>query len=77
MKISGDTADPSATPKSKSNIGSLASSGAKFILRGIRDSADAFPPLKSAAGAMCVILDNCEVRLVFDIIPDLGCSFSC
>ena len=35
---------------------------AKLLLRGVRDSADAFGPLKSVAGGLCFILENCEVR---------------
>ena len=34
---------------------------AKLLLRGVRDSADAFGPLKSVAGGLCFILENCEV----------------
>ena len=41
---------------------SMASSSAKLILRAVRDSADAFAPLKSVAGGLCFILENCEVR---------------
>ena len=41
---------------------STASSTAKLVLRGVRDSADAFGPLKSVAGGLCFILENCEVR---------------
>ena len=40
---------------------STASSSAKLVLRAVRDSADAFGPLKSVAGGLCFILDNCEV----------------
>jgi len=40
---------------------SIVSSTAKSLLRGVRDSADAFPPLKSVAGGLCFILENCEV----------------
>ena len=39
-----------------------ASSSAKLVLRAVRDSADAFGPLKSVAGGLCFILENCEVR---------------
>ena len=53
--------DSSAMDKNKSNLGSLASSGARLILNGIKESADAFGPLKSVAGGLCFILDNCEV----------------
>ena len=41
---------------------SNASASAKSLLRGVRDSADAFGPLKSVAGGLCFILENCEVR---------------
>jgi hypothetical protein len=51
-----------ATDEKKSHLKSLASSGAKFILRGVNESADAFGPLKSVAGGLCYLLDNYEVR---------------
>ena len=35
---------------------------AKLLLHGVRDSADAFGPLKSIAGGLCFILENYEVR---------------
>ena len=38
-----------------------ASAAAKLLLRGVRDTADAFGPLKSVAGGLCFILENCEV----------------
>ena len=38
-----------------------ASASAKLFLRGVRESADAFGPLKSVAGGLCFILENCEV----------------
>ena len=34
---------------------------AKLLLRGVRDTADAFGPLKSVAGGLCFVLENCEV----------------
>ena len=40
------------------------SASAKLLLRGVRDSADAFGPLKSVAGGLCFILENCEVRYI-------------
>ena len=52
-----------AADENKSGWGSTASSSAKLLLRGVRDSADAFGPLKSVAGGLCFILENCEVRL--------------
>ena len=66
----GETIDPEssvpilesgAMDENKSNLASLASSGARFILNGIKESADAFGPLKSVVGGLCFILDNCQV----------------
>ena len=55
-------AAPSAsTDEKKSSWKSTAFATAKLLLRGVRDSADAFGPLKSVAGGLCFILENCEV----------------
>ena len=48
--------------KNKSDWRSTTSASAKLLLRGVRNSADAFPPLKSIAGGLCFILENCEVQ---------------
>jgi hypothetical protein len=45
----------------QTNWKSTASATAKLLLRGVNESADAFGPLKSVAGGLCFILDNCEV----------------
>ena len=50
-----------AADENKSDWKTTASASAKLLLRGVRDSADAFPPLKSIAGGLCFILENCEV----------------
>ena len=50
-----------ATNEKKSSWKSTAFATAKLLLRGVRDSADAFGPLKSVAGGLCFILENCEV----------------
>ena len=50
-----------AADEKKSNWKSTASATAKLLLRGVRDTADAFGPLKSVAGGLCFILENCEV----------------
>ena len=58
-----ERAEPSIPAnKNKSDWRSTASATAKLLLRGVRDSADAFGPLKSVAGGLCFILENCEVR---------------
>ena len=51
-----------AANENRSDWGSTTSASAKLLLRGVRDSADAFPPLKSVAGGLCFILENYEVR---------------
>ena len=56
-----ENTEPSVANEKKSDWKSTASATAKLILRGVRDSADAFPPLKSVAGGLCFILENCEV----------------
>ena len=58
--------DESAVPgavadEKKMDWKSTASATAKLLLRGVSDSADAFGPLKSVAGGLCFVLDNCEV----------------
>jgi hypothetical protein len=60
----GEDVEPSvAANEKKSGWKSTASSSAKLLLLGVRDSADAFGPLKSVAGGLCFILENCEVCL--------------
>ena len=51
-----------AADENRSGWKSTVSASAKLLLRGVRDSADAFPPLKSVAGGLCSILENSEVR---------------
>ena len=59
-----EDAEPSATMNEcKSSWKSTAFASAKLLLRGVRDTADAFGPLKSVAGGLCFILENCEVWL--------------
>ena len=53
----GDVAD-----ENRPDWKATASSSARLVLRAVRDSADAFGPLKSIAGGLCFILENCEVR---------------
>jgi len=36
----------------------------KLILRRVKESSNAYPPLKSVAEGLCFILDNCEVGLL-------------
>jgi len=63
LNADDENVEPSAVPdENKSDWKSTASASAKLVLRGVRDSADAFGPLKSVASGLCFILENCEVR---------------
>ena len=53
----------------KSSRKSTVSASAKLLLRGVRDSADFFGPLKSIAGGLCFILENGEVSSPFISCP--------
>jgi hypothetical protein len=48
-----------ATDEKKSHLKSFASSGAKLILRGVKETA--FGPVRSVVGGLCYLLDNYEV----------------
>ena len=62
-KVRNETVGASAgADESRPGWKSTASSSAKLVLRGVRDSADAFGPLKSVAGGLCFILENYEVQ---------------
>ena len=56
-----DERNQNATGGNSSNWKSTLSATAKLLLCTVRDSADAFPPLKSVAGGLCSILENYEV----------------
>ena len=51
-----------AADKSRLDWKYTVSPSAKLVLRAVRDSADAFGPLKSIAGGLCFILESCEVQ---------------
>jgi len=54
-----------ATSENTSDWRRTTSSAAKLFLRTVKETSDAFPPLKSVAAGLCAILDNCEVRSTF------------
>ena len=51
-----------AMDENRPGWGSTASSSARLALQAVRDSANTFGPLKSVAGGLCLILENCGVR---------------
>ena len=64
-----DAANQDGVGESKSDLGSLMVSAARLTLRGVKEAADAFPPLKAVAGGLCFILDNCEVQFTPPYVP--------
>ena len=67
---------PGAFDENGPGLGSLLYSTAKLVLRAVKGSTDAFPPLKSVAGCLCFILDSYEVRPSPINYPIQG-SYSC
>jgi len=63
--IPGSVRVGAVTSKDRSDWKRTTSSAAKLFLRTVKEVSDAFPPLKSVAGGLCAILDNCEVRSTF------------
>ena len=64
-----ESSDKNATSERSSDLKSTISATVKLILCTVRDSADAFPPLKSVAGGICSILENYEVRFTSNLPP--------
>ena len=58
-----------AMGEDRSNREPTVSAAAKLLLRAVRESADAFPPLKSLAGGLCFIMENFEVRIASVLNP--------
>ena len=70
--LSDENARPGVSAnEKKSSWKSTAFATAKLLLRGVRESADAFGPLKSVAGGLCFILENCEVWSALCALPQL------
>ena len=59
--LSPDHNELNTANEKKSDWKSTTSATAKLLLRGVRESTDAFGPLKSVAGGLCFILEICEV----------------
>jgi hypothetical protein len=55
------TTDPSAAHEDESNWKSTAYSTTKLAINLVKESSDAFPPLKSVVGGLSAILQHCDV----------------
>ena len=63
-KPSDHTTDTEAVPENKSDWKSTAYAATKLAINLAKESADAFPPLKSVVGGLSAVLDHCEVRFI-------------
>ena len=68
-----DKSGQNTAGENRSDLYSTVSAAAKLLLRTVRDSADAFPPLKSVAGGICSILDNYEVWFTPETLLEPQC----
>ena len=62
------TVNPGVAPENKSDRGSTAYATTKLAINLVKESSDAFPPLKSVAGGLSAILDHCDVRFLFSAL---------
>ena len=62
---------PNATDKNVSDWKSTAYNAAKLTINQIKESADAFPPLRSVAGGLSAILDHCDVQFTPHPVPPM------
>lgn len=63
--ISNYIVDPSAAYEKRSSHKSTAYSATKLAINMVKESSDAFPPLKSVVGGLSAILNHCDVRSIF------------
>ena len=68
-KPPGHTVDPKATSEGKSNWSSTAYSTTKLAINLVKESSDAFPPLKSVTGGLSAILNHCDVHNIPVMLP--------
>ena len=61
-KLSGYGVNPAAAYKNESNWGSTLYSGVKVAIDVVKESSDAFTPLKSVAGGLSAVLKYYDVR---------------
>ena len=56
--------DPGAAPETESDWKSTAYATTELVIDLVKESADAFPPLKSVVGGLSAILAHCDVRFI-------------
>ena len=62
LNPSNYTVDPTAAYERRPSWKSTAYASTKLAINMVKESSDAFPPLKSVAGGLSAILQHCDVR---------------
>ena len=70
-EASGRDIDPSAAPESESDWKSTAYAATKVAIDLVKESSDAFPPLKSVMGGLSAILNHCDVHRLSQTLPPM------
>ena len=64
QKTPDHTVDQKAAPESGSDWKSTAYATTKLAIDLVKETSDAFPPLKAVAAGLSAILDHCDVRSI-------------
>ena len=75
-KSLGHVVEPRATSEGKSNWSSTAYATTKLAINLVKESSDTFPPLKSVAGGLSMILNHCDVHDI-PLMPPHTLCLSC
>ena len=62
MSLASHIVDPTAAYENESDWKSTLQASAGLAIDIVKESSDAFPPLKSVAGGLSAVLKHCEVR---------------
>ena len=60
----------------KSSWGSTAYATTKSAINLVKESSDAFPPLKSVVGCLSAVLNHCDVRFILFMPPNICLQLS-
>ena len=63
-KFPGHVVDPRTASEGRSGWSSTAYATTKLAINLVKESSDAFPPLKSVAGGLSAILNHCDVHYI-------------
>jgi hypothetical protein len=75
VKLSSRIVDPTAAYENKANWKSTLHASAGLVIDVLKESSDAFTPLKSVAGGLSAILKHYDVRCAFFSQPYTPLTF--